>query len=37
MPQISDRGRWQDGKHGVMGVKCVVCHGSTDKNFIGKT
>ncbi len=27
---------WQDGKHGLMGVKCVVCHGSTDKNFAAK-
>ncbi|MBA3003106.1 MAG: hypothetical protein FP813_04545 [Desulfurivibrio sp.] len=24
---------WFDGKHGLMGVKCIVCHGSTDKNF----
>jgi len=27
---------WQDGKHGLMNVKCVVCHGPTDKNFIAK-
>jgi len=27
---------WQDGKHGLMNVKCVVCHGSTDKNFAAK-
>lgn len=27
---------WQDGKHGLMNVKCVVCHGSTDKNFVLK-
>lgn len=27
---------WQDGKHGLMNVKCVVCHGSTDKNFVAK-
>ncbi len=27
---------WQDGKHGLMNVKCVVCHGSTDKNFIAR-
>lgn len=27
---------WQDGKHGLMNVKCVVCHGSTDKNFVPK-
>jgi hypothetical protein len=25
---------WQDGKHGLMGVGCVVCHGDLDKNFI---
>jgi len=24
---------WFNGKHGLMGVKCIVCHGSTDKNF----
>lgn len=27
---------WQNGKHGVLDVKCVVCHGSTDKNFHAK-
>lgn len=27
---------WQDGKHGLMNVKCVVCHGSTDKNLVAK-
>jgi len=27
---------WQDGKHGLMNVKCIVCHGSTDKNFTPK-
>ncbi|MCL4490324.1 MAG: hypothetical protein M1510_00230 [Nitrospirae bacterium] len=27
---------WQEGKHGLMGVKCLVCHGSTDKNFVPK-
>lgn len=27
---------WQKGKHEVMGVKCIVCHGSTEKNFIAK-
>ena len=25
---------WEDGKHGLMGVKCVVCHGDTEKKFI---
>lgn len=24
---------WFAGKHGLMGVKCIVCHGSTEKNF----
>jgi len=24
---------WFNGKHGLMGVKCIVCHGSTDQNF----
>ena len=24
---------WFNGAHGLMGVKCIVCHGSTDKNF----
>ncbi len=27
---------WQDGKHGLMNVKCVVCHGSTEKNFVAR-
>jgi len=27
---------WQSGKHGLMNVKCVVCHRSTDANFIAK-
>ena len=27
---------WQDGKHGLMNVKCIVCHGATDKNFVSK-
>jgi len=27
---------WESGKHGLMNVKCVVCHGSTDKNFTAK-
>jgi hypothetical protein len=24
---------WQKGKHSEMGVQCVVCHGSLDKDF----
>ena len=24
---------WFNGKHGLMNVKCIVCHGSPDKNF----
>jgi hypothetical protein len=24
---------WFNGKHGLMGVKCIVCHGATEKNF----
>lgn len=24
------------GKHGLLGVKCVVCHGSTDVNFTAR-
>ncbi len=27
---------WLDGKHGLMGVKCVVCHGSPEVNFTVK-
>ena len=27
---------WFDGKHGLMDVKCVVCHGSPEKNFAAK-
>jgi len=27
---------WEAGKHGLMGVKCVVCHGSPEKNFAPK-
>jgi len=27
---------WFNGKHGLMGVKCIVCHGSTDQNFATK-
>ena len=25
---------WLGGKHGLMNVKCVVCHGSPDENFV---
>ena len=24
---------WFNGKHGLMNVKCIVCHSSPDKNF----
>lgn len=24
---------WLNGKHGLMNVKCVVCHGSPEENF----
>jgi len=27
---------WLDGKHGLMNVKCVVCHGSPEVNFRAK-
>lgn len=27
---------WLDGKHGLMNVKCVVCHGSPVQNFAPK-
>jgi hypothetical protein len=27
---------WFDGKHGLMNVKCIACHGSTDKDFAAK-
>lgn len=27
---------WFDGKHGLMNVKCIACHGATDKNFTNK-
>ncbi len=27
---------WQDNKHGLMGVKCVVCHGDTGKKFVAR-
>ena len=28
---------WQDGTHGLMNVKCMVCHEAADKNFIAGT
>lgn len=27
---------WLEGKHGLLNVKCVVCHGSTDGKFSAK-
>ena len=27
---------WLEGKHGLMNVKCVVCHGSPEVNFKAK-
>jgi len=27
---------WLNGPHGLMTVKCVICHGSTEKNFTAK-
>lgn len=30
---VSEGQLWESGKHGLMNVKCVVCHGSTDRNF----
>ena len=30
---VPEKQLWDEGKHGLMNVKCVVCHGSTDKNF----
>lgn len=27
---------WLYGKHGLMNVKCVVCHGSPEENFVAK-
>jgi hypothetical protein len=27
---------WLEGKHGLMNVKCVVCHGSPEENFAPK-
>lgn len=33
---LNQAGAWQDGKHGLMNVKCVVCHGSPEENFIAR-
>jgi hypothetical protein len=27
---------WEGGPHGLMNVKCVVCHGSPESNFAPK-
>jgi hypothetical protein len=27
---------WETGKHAIMGVKCVVCHGDPNRNFVAK-
>lgn len=27
---------WLSGKHGLMNVKCVVCHGDPETNFVGQ-
>ncbi len=27
---------WEDSKHALMGVKCVVCHGDPNKDFAAK-
>ena len=27
---------WMEGKHGLMNVKCVICHDSSDKAMIAK-
>ncbi len=27
---------WLSGTHGIMNVKCVVCHGSTEGAFVAK-
>lgn len=27
---------WLNGKHGLMNVKCVVCHGSPEETFTAK-
>lgn len=29
-------GVWESSKHGIMGVKCVVCHGDPNKNFLAR-
>ena len=33
---VSEAQLWEGGKHGLMNVKCVVCHGSTDEHFVAK-
>ena len=32
----SEAAVWLNGQHGLMNVKCVICHGSTEKNFTAK-
>ena len=27
---------WLSGKHGLMNVKCVVCHGDPESNFVSQ-
>jgi predicted CXXCH cytochrome family protein len=27
---------WEQGTHGLMNVKCVVCHGSPEVNYVAK-
>lgn len=27
---------WSAGKHGLMNVKCVVCHGDPESNFVSQ-
>ncbi|MGO9953814.1 MAG: cytochrome c3 family protein [Dissulfurispiraceae bacterium] len=27
---------WENSKHGLMGVKCVVCHGDPNINFVAR-
>ena len=33
---IAENTVWESSKHGLMGVKCVVCHGDPDVNFVAK-
>jgi hypothetical protein len=30
---VQQQQSWQGGAHGLMGVKCVVCHGSLETSF----